>query len=432
MSLPNHLAHLRSLKFVAALIVLFSFCFGTAACRQKAGDPVGLWRGTVKNPSGEVVQFTLEVKREGDQLIGSLLNGDERTTSTSGSFDGRALRLRYDFYDAELVGVIEGETLRGSFDRQWKKQILKRELVAQHVAPTAAKSIAVPCNTTSDVNGEWVLRVEGASKPSLWRASFKQQGCEVGGTIIPVSGDWGQIAGGFEDGRLILNRFDGINSRVVSLKPAAGGKLEGEVDLGLADPKRKLTAERLDADNKELVASLPDPGNYTRMSNPAEPLRFSFPDLSGKTVSSTDKRFKNKVLIVSITGSWCPNCHEESPLLQDFYQRFHSEGLEVIALGFEYTGEPKRDLEQLKIFADRHHLTYPVLLAGSTEEGEIARKLPQLVSFGGYPTTIFIGRDGQVKHIHTGFEGKAAGERHRKLVKDYEELVKQLLAANEA
>jgi peroxiredoxin len=168
------------------------------------------------------------------------------------------------------------------------------------------------------------------------------------------------------------------------------------------------------------------------MSNPAEPLRFSFPDLAGQQVSSTDERFKNKVVVVSITGSWCPNCHEESPLLQNFYQRFHSEGLEVVALGFEYTGDAKRDLEQLKIFAQRHHLTFPVLLAGSTEEGEIARKLPQLVSFGGYPTTIFIGRDSLVKQIHTGFEGQATGERHRKLVKDYEELIKQLLADNEA
>jgi hypothetical protein len=69
-----------------------------------------------------------------------------------------------------------------------------------------------------------------------------------------------------------------------------------------------------------------------------------------------------------------------------------------------------------------------MLLAGSTEEGDIERKLPQLVRFGGYPTTIFIGRDGLVKRIHTGFEGKATGDRFLRLRAEYEELIKELLA----
>jgi len=113
------------------------------------------------------------------------------------------------------------------------------------------------------------------------------------------------------------------------------------------------------------------------------------------------------VVVLSITGSWCPNCHEESPLLQSYYERYREQGLEVVALAFEYTGDPVRDTDQLRIFARRHQLTYPILLAGTTEEGEIARKLPQLVNFGAYPTTIFVGRDGTVKRIHTGFEGRA-------------------------
>jgi hypothetical protein len=113
--------------------------------------------------------------------------------------------------------------------------------------------------------------------------------------------------------------------------------------------------------------------------------------------------------------------------MQDFYNRYKAEGLEVVALAFEYTGDASRDLEQLKIFDKRHNLSYPILLAGSTEEGEINRKLPQLVNFGAYPTTIFIGRDGLVKRIHTGFEGRATGERFTKLKAEYEELIRELL-----
>ena len=112
--------------------------------------------------------------------------------------------------------------------------------------------------------------------------------------------------------------------------------------------------------------------------------------------------------------------------MQDLYARYHAQGLEVIALAFEYTGDPQRDGKQLRLFAEEHGLHYPLLLAGSTDDD--AKKLPQLVNFGAYPTTIFIGRDGLVKHIHTGFEGKATGERFTRLKEQIESLVKELLA----
>jgi thiol-disulfide isomerase/thioredoxin len=416
----------RQLKLFSYLICITAASFFLISCQQKTLDPVGTWRGYVKNPSGEEVGFTVEVKREGGQISGSLVNGDERTPSTSGSIEGKTLKLRFDFYDGELTAEIDGDEMRGTFDRQWQKQALKRELRA-----TRQREGAPPKRTgisdSPDISGEWVLRVGEAPKQRLWRATFKRRDGEVGGTIIPVSGDWGEITGTFENNQLTLNRFDGINSRILKAQLTPKGTLEGYVDLGLFDPKRTLVAERLDAGNKELIASLPDPNKHARMSNPVEPLRFSFPDLEGKIVSSTDDRFKNKVVVVSITGSWCPNCHEEAPVMQEFYNRYQAEGLEVVALAFEYTGDASRDLEQLKIFDKRHNLSYPILLAGSTEEGEINRKLPQLVNFGAYPTTIFIGRDGLVKRIHTGFEGRATGERFTKLKAEYEELIRELL-----
>ncbi len=405
--------------------IVVALAFG--ACRQAPLDPTGVWRGSIKNNSGEIVRFTLEVKREGDNLIGALVNGGDRTVSTSGSFTGNQLKLRYDFYDGELSATIEGDKLDGTFIRQWQKQSLKRELHA--VRNEAAKASAA--NPGADLSGEWVIRAGEAPKQTFWRAAFRQQGGEVAGTIIPVSGDWGEFTGTFENGELRLNRFDGINSRLFRAKLTPQGTLEGIADFGLFDPLRKVAAERISENNKETVALLPDPNSYTRMSNAAEPLRFSFPDLDGKMVSSTDERFKNKVVAVSITGSWCPNCHEEAPFLQEMADRYGAQGFQPVALAFEYTGEAARDLEQLKIFGKRHNLKYPLLLAGSTEEGQIQQKLPQLVNFGAYPTTIFIGRDGLVKRIHAGFEGRATGERFARLKTEIETLIHELLAQQE-
>ncbi len=414
----------RRLNFAAALCVLALAAVVLTACRQP-DDPTGVWLASVKNNSGEEVAFTLEIKREGDNLVGALVNGDDRTTSTGGSFDGRTLKLRYDFYDGELTATIDGDEMRGEFARQWQRQILKRELTAKRAGATES-NIATG---NAEISGEWVMRVGEAPKESFWRAAFKQQGSQVHGTIIPVSGDWGELAGTFADNQLTISRFDGINSRVFKATLTGQGTLEGFVDLGLFSPKRQVVAERLTAENKASVASLPDPNNYTRLSNAAEPFRFSFPDLDGKIVSSSDERFKDKVLIVTITGSWCPNCHEETPLLQQFYERYRAQGLEVVALAFEYTGAPERDLEQVRIFAKRHGVAYPMLYAGATDETE--KKLPQLVNFGAYPTMLFIGRDGLVKRIHAGFEGKATGERFVSLKAEIEELIRELLSAKD-
>ncbi len=407
-------------RIAVSLLLLSVSLF--AGCWRKSADPVGFWRGTITNNSGEIVDFTLEVKRDGEKIIGELVNGDERTTSTLGSFEGNKLKLTYDFYDARLDATIDGDHLQGTFERQWQKQILKRELHAMR------SRMVKQSNAATILSGEWVMSVGQEPKLSYWRAAFQQKGGEVSGTIIPVSGDWGTMTGSVENSELRLSRFDGINCRVFRAKLTPEGKLEGIVDFGLFDPVRKVIAERITDANKAIVANLPDPMNHTRMNNPAEPLRFSFPDLNGKLVSNTDEMFKGKVVAVSVTGSWCPNCHEESPFLQEMFDRYGKDGFQPVALAFEYSGDTARDMEQVRIFARRHSLTYPMLLAGSTEEGQIQQKLPQLVGFGAYPTTIFIGRDGLVKRIHAGFEGRATGERFAKLKAELETLIQELLA----
>jgi hypothetical protein len=42
---------------------------------------------------------------------------------------------------------------------------------------------------------------------------------------------------------------------------------------------------------------------------------FSFPDVYGRLVSLHDQRYKNKVVIVTIGGTWCPNCMDEASFL---------------------------------------------------------------------------------------------------------------------
>ena len=65
-----------------------------------------------------------------------------------------------------------------------------------------------------------------------------------------------------------------------------------------------------------------DASQHTGVKDPSKPFNFSFPDLNGQIVSNTDARFQGKVVLINITGSWCPNCHDEAPFLAAHKQRY--------------------------------------------------------------------------------------------------------------
>ena len=170
-----------------------------------------------------------------------------------------------------------------------------------------------------------------------------------------------------------------------------------------------------------------DPTQYTRVKNANEPFPFSFPDVTGKIISNTDARFRGKAVLVNITGSWCPNCNDDAPFLDSLYQKYKSDGLEVVGLSFE-SGDIDYDRDRVKEFIKRNHVTYPVLIAGTVDN--IATQLPFVENFAGYPTTFFLDREGKVKLVHDGFAGPGTGAEYARVKQEIEEQVKKLLTAS--
>ena len=148
-------------------------------------------------------------------------------------------------------------------------------------------------------------------------------------------------------------------------------------------------------------------------------------------MSSADAPFQGKVVIVSIGGSWCPNCHDEAPFLSELYKDYRARGLEIVGLMFENDPEPNASRPRVQSFVKRYGFQYPMLIAGTTQPSPTSKTineaLPQLVNFGAYPTTIFLGRDGRVRSVHAGFASPATGAEHVRLKQEIRELVERLL-----
>jgi thiol-disulfide isomerase/thioredoxin len=168
----------------------------------------------------------------------------------------------------------------------------------------------------------------------------------------------------------------------------------------------------------------------THMKDPAQRFSVTFPDQAGKPVSTDGPRFRGKVLIVTLAGSWCPNCHDEAAFLEPLYREYRARGVEVVSLMFEYFGDFPQAAAATVRFRQHYGIDYTTLIAGISNKEDAATKLPMLDRVVAYPTTIFIDRSGHVRRIHTGFSGPGTGVHYDALARDFRAEINQLLAGS--
>jgi thiol-disulfide isomerase/thioredoxin len=225
-----------------------------------------------------------------------------------------------------------------------------------------------------------------------------------------------------QDGTLeIVQRSDRAQQRTAESK--------SEKAYGESAPDGRY-ASKLVAYRTEVARAkgFPEPANYlthTTARDPNEKFAFNFPDVNGKSISSEDPQFKGKVVIAVVTGTWCPNCHDEAQYLVELDKKYRDKGLAIVALNFE-EAEQQASLTRVHAFVKQYGVTYPYLIAGAP--AEMWEKVPQLVNLNTWPATVFVGRDGTVRAVHSGFASPASGQFHADLKQQFTARIEQLLA----
>ena len=74
-----------------------------------------------------------------------------------------------------------------------------------------------------------------------------------------------------------------------------------------------------------------------------------------------------------------------------------------------------------------HRPVESALVAGTTSDDDVLKKLPQLAAFKAYPTLFVIDRKGVVRMIHTGFAGPATGSHYEEQSRELSAFVDGLL-----
>jgi thiol-disulfide isomerase/thioredoxin len=368
----------------------------------------GRWDATV-DVKGQQIPFRLQLNRTSAGVKGVFYDGERPINpSSGGSFQGGVLKLDFADHAGALNARYEGGALRGTYDS------LPFE-ARPHQAP---RTIAGP-----NIAGSWVIPTASPKGEKAWRLVVRQAGGQTFATILRIDGDTGTLNGAFQGGKFHLSRFAGERPGLLEITPRPDGSLNlVHYDQG---GNHEYTAVREAAAKRQGLAAPSDPTGFTTVQNKAEPFRFGGVDLSGKPVTQADPRFKGKVVLVNVMGSWCPNCHDEAPFLAELYTKYHARGLEIVGLDFEQP-EQLQSLTRLKAFIARYNLRYTVLVGG--ERKDVTQKLPQAVGLNAWPTTFFLGRDGKPRSVHVGFPSRGSGPYEVKARADITREIESLLA----
>ena len=369
------------------------------------GDFSGTWDATIL-PGGEPVAFRMEVSADPVRIC--LFEDTQPFCSTSARIDEEKLVAQWDYLKTELRLDLRDKTLSGVYHSFRSNRDIAVEARPHQPAPP-------PSAPPAKFDGEWHAYIAERPRPA-WQVLLRQSGSEIKGTILRVDGDDGVLVGRVDGKHFAMSHFAG--DRPVALS----GDLQEDGTLALKIGNTKMFALRPEVARARNLPPPANPDTWAKAKNPDEPFRFQFPDLNGRVFTEAD--FKGRPLIVTITGSWCPNCRDEAPFLGDLYRQYHAKGLEIVALCFEDASDTEH--VQLRAFIRKFAMAYPALLAG--EPATLKAAVPQIENLSAYPSSIYIGRDGRVRAVHTGFPSPGSGEELIRVKDEIRTLVERMLA----
>lgn len=388
----------------------------------------GIWEGSA-SVRGQEVPLRLKISGPATNLHAALLNGTEQSVASSARFEDGKLLLNFNYFARSLEAAVAGDHLTGSFGTtSTSSKAAPRVPLTLHRASAASTPPAGP-----NIEGDWEIAVSSSKGESAWElridpTTANTAPATIRAVIQRIDGDTGSLYGTWDGHQYTVSHFTAAGPALYSIVPQENGTLLVSNLIASESQKvqaRDLVARRPSEARRENLAAPTGSTEQTRIKDPSAPFAFKFPDLAGQEVSNTDARFRDKVVIVAIGGSWCPNCHDEAPFLESLYKQFHGKGLEVVNLSFEEEDQLQNPA-RLRAFIQRYGITYPVLIAGTPDQ--LTEKITQADHLNCWPTSFILGRDGHVREIHAGFAGPANPPAHQALEHEVTTLVEKLLA----
>ncbi|TMU56768.1 peroxiredoxin family protein [Flagellimonas algicola] len=399
------------------LVILSTFLLLLSCEGRETPLKLGDWWGAMDVSETESLPFNFSISKDDNgSYIMKMYNAEEVVVVDEFEMNDGVIRIQMPIFEGYIEGTYSENSIQGSFI----KESLNR-VVPFHAAYGKRDRFEVTKDPATDVSGVWETYFNfGQDNQYPGKGIFKQTGNKVTGTFRTHSGDYRYLEGAINGTTVKLSAFDGAHVFLFTAEVAdstmQGTFYSGNHFVSPFQGKRNDAFELIDADELTFLKE-----GYDRFE-------FSFEDVEGKLVSLSDERFRNKAVLVQIMGTWCPNCLDETRFYVDFLKNNPSLDIEFVALAFEYAKTKEKAFEGIARLRERVGVDYTILLAqyGTSSKQKANEKLPMLNHVISYPTTIYIDKQGNVKKIHTGFNGPATGEKYELFKKEFSETIQEL------
>jgi thiol-disulfide isomerase/thioredoxin len=405
---------------VIALSLFFAACQQPPAQVEQKGPANGLWRMALDLDTTAAVlelPFQFDFDRHGNDVRLVIHNQDEAIPVDSVTITGDSIRIRMPFFDSEFRGTfLSPDTMKGFWYNRYKGPNYAIPFTAVHGDLPRFRQVAA--TPAADISGDWEVHFIDGQEDEPAIGIFTVKDGRVKGSFATETGDLRFLEGVTTRDSLFLSSFNG--SQAFLFRAAIhGDSLLGEFRSGhrWKQPWIAVRNPQFALANDETLTKL----------DPAHPVAFSFPDVDGRMHALTDAKYQGRVVALEIMGTWCPNCLDQSRLMNELYKKYNKDGLEVVALSFERYPDPEAARKAIRHFEKTLGIGYDMLYGGVSVRDSVEKKLPFLQQLMSYPTTLLIGRDGKVHRTITGIYGPGTGDRYTRFRERMENSIVELL-----
>lgn len=416
-------------------IAFFLFIISGALAAQPRE---GQWRGVLllNKEKNLELPFNFELSKVNGKTQLVIRNAEERIIVTETTLAKDSFHFKMPVFDTEFRTKLQGDTLlTGVWINHTKKENNRIPFSASY--GKAYRFFAVS-KFNKFYEGKWEVSFSPGtpdSSKAIGQFHYRPASNVVEGTFRTETGDYRYLEGVELGGGLMLSCFDGSHAFLFTAEYNGSAIVKGMFYSGnsWSEPwtgRRNASFE------------LRDPEKLTYLKDPNQVIDFSFKNSSEQTVSLSDARYRNKVVIVQIMGSWCPNCMDETAYLAQLYKQYTQKGIarfdsttekherhiiEVIGLAYERTSDPEKAKNNIKRLKERFGVNYEILITGLAGKDKASQSLPFLNGIMAFPTTLILNKEHKVVSVYTGFNGPATGKAYDDYVEKTEKLIKSLL-----
>ncbi|MDR0802239.1 TlpA disulfide reductase family protein [Fluviicola sp.] len=273
---------------------------------------------------------------------------------------------------------------------------------------------------SENLNGKWETHFSPETNDEEDALGIiSQNKNHITGTFRTETGDYRFLEGYINGSKFYLSAFDGSHAFLLN------GTVKDQKIQGLFYSGNHYSTNFIANYNPDY--KLRDPDSITILKKNAQDFSFDLKTIDGKDYHFPNEDTKGKVVIIQIMGTWCPNCMDETNYYKELFDKYHSKGLEIISIGYEATDSFENQVKKILTLKQRKNLDFTFLVGGKASKEIASEHFSMLNEVISFPTSIYIGRDGEVKRIHTGFNGPGTGEVYLEYVKKTNALIESLL-----